>query len=261
MAGFVYSPDKTWKMNLNFSTGYRAPNIDDIGKVFDSEPGTVVVPNENLQAEYAYNLDVGIIKTIHDKVKIEATGFYTLLKDAMVRRDFTFAGQDSIMYDGELSGVQALVNADEATVYGFQLAVYADITNNLSFKSHLTYTKGEDKDGFPLRHVAPMFGSTHLIFNAEKIKADFYANYNGEISNENLEHSEQEKTYMYATDSNGNSYSPSWFTLNFKLSYQVNEVFQLNAGVENILDERYRPYSSGIVAPGRNFTLGIRGSF
>lgn len=259
--GFVYRPEKSWQFNINTSTGFRAPNIDDVGKVFDSEPGSVVVPNENLSSEYAYNVDLGIIKTINDKIQIEATGFYTLLKDAMVRRDFTFGGQDSIMYDGELSRVQALVNADEARVYGIQFGLYADIVKYLSFKTNLTYSKGEDQDGVPLRHVAPLFGSTHLILKAEKIKADLYANYNGEISNKNLAPSEQEKTYMYATDSDGNPYSPDWFTLNFKASYQINKFLQVNAGIENILDERYRPYSSGIVAPGRNFIFGLRGSF
>jgi hemoglobin/transferrin/lactoferrin receptor protein len=32
----------------------------------------------------------------------------------------------------------------------------------------------------------------------------------------------------------------------------------VNAGIENILDNRYRPYSSGIVAPGRNFIISLR---
>lgn len=259
--GFVYRPNNNWQFNINTSSGFRAPNIDDVGKVFDSEPGSVVVPNEDLNSEYAYNVDLGIIKTINDKIKIEATGFYTLLKDAMVRRDFTFGGEDSIMYDGELSRVQALVNADEAKVYGIQFGLYADIIKYLSFKTNLTYTKGEDKDGCPLRHVAPLFGSTHLIFKAEKIKADLYANYNGEISNKNMASSEQAKSYMYATDNNGNPYAPEWFTLNFKASYQINKFIQINAGIENILDERYRPYSSGIVAPERNFIFGLRGRF
>ena len=39
--------------------GFRAPNIDDIGKVFDSEPGSVVVPNVHLKPEYAYSSDLG----------------------------------------------------------------------------------------------------------------------------------------------------------------------------------------------------------
>ncbi len=259
--GIVYRPQHSWQFNLNASSGFRAPNIDDIGKVFDSEPGNVVVPNNNLSSEYAYNLDFGIIKTINDKVQIEATTFYTILKDAMVRRNFTFNGNDSIMYDGEMSAVQALVNTDNASIYGVQMSIHADIIKYLSLKTNLTYAKGEDSEGLPLRHVAPLFGAFHLIFKAEKLKADLYANYNGEISNENLAHSEQKKTHMYAKDDNGNPYSPSWFTVNFKTSFQINNFLQVNAGVENIFDERYRPYSSGIVAPGRNFILGIRANF
>lgn len=259
--GFAYRPTMGWQFSLNISTGFRAPNIDDAAKVFDSEPGSVVVPNQNLNSEYAYNLDLGVIKNINDKIQIEITGFYTLLKDAMVRRDFLFNGQDSIMYDGELSKVQAVVNEDEATIYGIQFGLSADVLRYLSFKTNWTYTKGIDKDGLPLRHVAPLFGSAHIIFKTDKIKSDLYFNYNGEISNKNLAPSEQEKLHMYATDSNGNPYSPDWFTINFKVSYQINKFLQVNVGVENILDERYRPYSSGIVAPGRNFIFGLRGNF
>ncbi len=259
--GLVYRPDNSWQLNTNFSTGFRAPNIDDVGKVFDSEPGTVIVPNENLKSEYAYNVDFGIIKSIQDKVKIDISAFYTILTNAMVRRDFTFNGNDSIIYDGELSKVEALVNADEASVYGFQLSVYADITKILFFKSDLNYSKGKDKEGMPLRHVAPMFGSTHIILKAKKIYIDMYANYNGKISNNNLAPSEQSKTYMYATDSSGKPYSPGWFTANTKISYQINKFLQINAGVENILDLRYRPYSSGIVSAGRNFIFAVRAKF
>jgi len=257
--GLVYRPVDTWQFNINASSGFRAPNVDDVGKVFDSEPGAVVVPNDQLNSEYAYNVDFSIRKSIHQKVSLEASVFYTLLQDAMIRKDFTFNGMDSIMYDGELSKVQAIVNAGEANIYGFNLGVYADLLKSLSFKSVLTYTDGEDMDGWPLRHVAPLFGSTHIIFNAFKFKADLYAVYNGEISNQNLSPDEQSKTYMYATDGNGQPYSPAWYTLNLKTSYQFNPYLQINFGIENILDDRYRPYSSGIVAPGRNIIIALKG--
>ncbi len=259
--GLAYRPTTSWQFNLNTSTGYRAPNIDDVGKVFDSEPGNVIVPNENLKPEYAYNIDFGIVKTINHRIKFDFTVFYTLLKNAMVRRNFTFNGQDSVIYDGEKSRVQALVNADEATIYGVQFGLYADIITHFSFKTNITYTKGEDKEGVPLRHVAPLFGSAHLIFKAEKIKVDLYINYNGEISNSNMSPSEIDKPYMYATNNDGNPYSPSWATLNIKASYHINKYLQANLGIENILNARYRPYSSGIVSAGRNFIVGLRGIF
>jgi hemoglobin/transferrin/lactoferrin receptor protein len=63
---------------------------------------------------------------------------------------------------------------------------------------------------------------------------------------------------MYATDDQGNPWSPGWFTLNIKSSYNIKNRLELTAGLENILDLRYRPYSSGIVAPGINFILSAR---
>ena len=39
----------SFKYFLNLSSGFRAPNIDDASKVFDSQPGAVIVPNSNLR--------------------------------------------------------------------------------------------------------------------------------------------------------------------------------------------------------------------
>jgi len=74
----------------------------------------------------------------------------------------------------------------------------------------------------------------------------------------NLSPEEQSKVHMYEKDVNGNPYSPAWNTLNFKASARIAKILTLQAGVENILDVRYRPYSSGIVAPGRNFYISLR---
>jgi hemoglobin/transferrin/lactoferrin receptor protein len=66
---------------------------------------------------------------------------------------------------------------------------------------------------------------------------------------------------MYALNKNGEPYSPSWWTLNMKFSYQLNDYLTVDAGVENVMDVRYRPYSSGIAAPGRNWIFALRANF
>ena len=103
-----------------------------------------------------------------------------------------------------------------------------------------------------------MFGSTHVIYKSSKLIADLYTIYNGSRRFENMPPTEIEKPYLYATDNNGNPWSPGWFTLNIKASYNIMKWGIINAGIENILDYRYRPYSSGIVAPGRNFIISLR---
>ena len=256
--GLVLLPDDNTRISLNLSTGFRTPNLDDVGKVFDSEPGNVVVPNPGLNPEYAYNVDIGISRDLWESVNISLVGYVTLLKDAMVRREFSFDGQDSILYGGEMSKVLAIVNAGEALVYGTHASFLISPTKNIRFKSNINYARGEDEDEMPLRHVAPLYGATHLIYESKKFKADLYAHYNGELSYNELAPSEQDKAYLYATDGDGNPYCPSWVNLNFKTSYQLGTFGILNAGIENILNQRYRPYSSGIVAPGRNFILALR---
>ena len=263
--GLSWFPKESFQVTFNGSTGFRAPNIDDVGKIFDSEPGSVVVPNPNLEAEYAYNVDLGIQKNFNDKVIIKGAAFYTYLVDALVRRDFTFNGETEIEYHGELSNVQAIQNAAKAYVHGFEFGVDAYFTEHLSLSSNLTFTKGieEENDGTesPGRHVAPTFGDVHLIWKNDKLKTDLFLNFNGEVSYNNLSSSERSKDYIYAADSNGNPYSPNWQTLNLHTSYQITNKIKATLGWENITNQRYRTYSSGIVAPGTNLISSISYQF
>lgn len=256
-AGIVFSPSENLRFNFNASTGFRAPNLDDAGKIFDSAPGVVVVPNPGLKPEYAWNADIGIAgeKGI---VHADLTGFFTLLENALVRRDFLFNGRDSIMYGGELSKVEAMTNASSAKVAGIQSSLRIALARSLQLTSVINVTRGKDSDGDYLRHAAPLFGSTHLVFEKGSLKTDLYASYCGARKFEKMPLSELEKPYLYATDENGNPWSPPWTTLNFKVSFNIRNRIYMNCGIENIFDLRYRPYSSGIVAPGRNFIVSLR---
>jgi len=260
--GIVYRPSEVWVINANAATGFRSPNVDDMGKVFDSQPGSVTVPNPNLEAEYAYNMDLGIVRVFNDIVKVDLTGYYTKLKNAMVRRDFTLNGLDSIMYDGELSQVQAIQNAAVATVYGIQAGLEIKLPSGFGFLSDFNYQHGEEEldDGTksPSRHAAPWFGVSRLIYNKDKLNMQLYAVYSGKRKFEDLPEEEKGKPEIYAIDANGNPYSPGWYTLNFKAMYQLSEKLTVSAGLENLTDQRYRPYSSGIVSPGRNFILSLK---
>ncbi len=263
--GMSWFPKADLQLTLNGSTGFRAPNIDDIGKVFDSEPGSVVVPNPELDPEYAYNIDFGIQKNFNDKLVLKGATFYTYLVDALVRRDFLFDGQSEIEFNGELSNVQAIQNAAKAYVYGFEFGVEAFMTENISFLGNLTLTEGTEEDDNGVdsaaRHVAPTFADAHLIWKNQKFKADFFLNYNGEIPFDDLALSERSKEFIYASDENGNPFSPSWYTLNFRSQYHISNALRTNFSLENITDQRYRTYSSGIAAPGINLILGLGYSF
>jgi len=263
--GGVYRPAESWVVKLNLGTAFRAPNVDDLGKVFDSEPGAVVVPNNNLKAEYAYNIDLSFAKIIKEKVKLDFTAYYTLLDQAMVRRDFQLNGLDSILYDGDLSQVQALQNAAEAFVYGLQFGVELKLPKGITFRTDINYQDGEEEldDGSlsPSRQIAPFFGGSQLEYKNEKLRVILGYNFQGEFKAEELAVSERNKTEIYALDAKGNSFAPAWHTINLKAEYMLYKQSTVMLGLENITDQRYRPYSSGISGSGRNFIVAFNYRF
>jgi hemoglobin/transferrin/lactoferrin receptor protein len=102
---------------------------------------------------------------------------------------------------------------------------------------------------------------SRLSFSKGILDLQLYSQYSAAVTNADLNEEEKQKVFIYAKDSNGNPYSPSWYNLNFKAMVQIRPKLTCSAGIENITDVRYRPYSSGIVAAGRNLVFSIMGRF
>lgn len=260
-AGISWMPSHMIQWKLNASTAFRAPNIDDIGKVFDSEPGSVVVPNENLKPEYAYGGELGLKLNFDDILILDMSAYYTFLDNALIRSDFILNGETQIEYDGELSNVQAIQNASKEWIYGFEAGVRVNISEQFNLTSQYNVLGGTEEDNsieVPVRHLAPNFGNTHFVWQNDKFRIDAFAEYNSELSFNQLAPSEIAKDYIYALDANGNPYSPSWYTLNLRTQYQITKDATIIAALENITDQRYQTYSSGIAAAGRNLIVSLR---
>jgi hemoglobin/transferrin/lactoferrin receptor protein len=255
--GTVYLPKPDLRFRANFASGFRAPNVDDAAKVFDSQPGSVIVPNDKLAPEYSYNVEGGIEKSFMDRVTLSANGYYSWLVDEMVRRNHTFNGQDSIMYDGEMSQVQAIVNAGRGYLTGFDVGIGAQIDSHWSARTILTYTAGRDREAdVAQRHVPPLYGQSSVKYEARKWSSELFAVYNNWKSWSDLSPDEQGKPDLYTVDG-----TPTWLTLNLRGAYSVTHSTEVTAALENIFDLHYRPFSSGISAPGRNFVVALRQSF
>jgi hemoglobin/transferrin/lactoferrin receptor protein len=253
--GLVYSPGMDWRLALSASTGFRSPNVDDLGKVFDSAPGILIVPNTNIKPEYTYNVDLNISKVFWNRLYVEAVGWFTYYQNALAVRPFQINGQDSLEYDGRLSQVVANQNMNKATLGGTSFNVRFDANDYISFSQSFNYTFGRiiDTVYVPLDHIPPAFGRTSITFTAKRLRSEFFAMYNGW---KKLKHysASGEDNLQYAT-ANG---MPSWFTLNFRASVQIIKQVQLQAGIENILDHRYRTFASGISGAGRNVFVTLR---
>ena len=102
-------------------------------------------------------------------------------------------------------------------------------------------------------------GNLYVFVDQGNQKDFFQSRCLGDVTPYNqLAPSEIDKDFLYAKDDNGNPYSPSWYTLNFRSQYQLSEALLVIATLENITNQRYRTYSSGIAAPGINLILAVK---
>ena len=51
---------------------------------------------------------------------------------------------------------------------------------------------------------------------------------------------------------------PSWWTANIKSGFQAGAHLEFMLAIENLFDQFYKPYASGVSAPGRNFIFTAR---
>jgi hemoglobin/transferrin/lactoferrin receptor protein len=257
-AGVIYTPT-SWKFSLLGSAGFRSPNVDDMSKVFDSTPGSVIVPNPDLTAEKTLNGDFSITKFFGSKVRAEGTLYATEFYDALVVLPSTFNGQSTIDYDGVPSQVMSTQNKGRAYLFGYSISLRADITDHLILTAAHNYTRGRVKnaDGSesPLDHIAPAFGRLGLQYNTQRFRSELFSNFSGWKYLSRYS-SSGEDNLQYATAEG----MPSWYTFNIRASYDLNTMFTLQAGIDNIMDLQYRTFASGINAPGRNIfgTLRIK---
>ena len=260
--GLVYRPTPSLLVRGNLGTAFRSPNVDDMGKIFDNEPGTITIPNPNLKSEYAYNADAGIVKLFGDRFKFEISAYFTQLNNALVRRNFQLNGSDSMLFQGELSQIQAIQNAALAQVFGYHIGWEWKWTKKLYWKTDFNFQEGyEELDNgsiSPSRHAAPFFGQSRIRYQTSKFTGEINARFQGEQSFDELAFEERGKTEIYAKDASGNPYAPSWYTINVKVQYQISDWLRINTGIENITDQRYRPYSAGLSGAGRNLYTSIK---
>jgi hemoglobin/transferrin/lactoferrin receptor protein len=256
--GIAYNGDKGIRSTFGISSGFRAPNVDDLTKVFDTRTGYVLVPNKNLKPEYTYNAEWTISKS-SSLYSLGASVFYTLFNNALVVDKFTWNGKSAILYQGVLSDVYATQNKAKANLYGFNVNGRLRIMQGTELNATYTYTKGnyiDQSKRMPLDHIPPAYGRFGLKHNNKVWNAEIFSVFNSwkRIADYNLNGEDNE---IYATKDG----MPSWLTLNFNAQFIPTQDLTIGFGVENITDLNYRHFASGISAVGRNYLLSCKVNF
>ncbi len=262
---YIYTP-KDWKFNFLVSSGFRSPNVDDIGKIREKK-GKVTVPNIYLDPEYAYNGETAATRYFNNqRFSISIGAYYSYLYNYIARDRYKLQpGVSEILYNGEWVETYANINSGDAEIYGGSLVFDGKITNRIKLEGGVFYTKGRmlDKQR-PLPSVPPTYGNTKITYKYDHIETALQYKFMLEKPVEdydiiggvdNIEESPVDpETGAYVG-------FPQWHVLNWYGTYHVNKNFTLNLGVENIFDIHYKEFASAISAPGRNFKIQITTHF
>ena len=268
--GYVYKPNKNWQINSVISSGFRSPNIDDVGRVRE-KAGDVTVPNIHVNPEFAYSAEIGIQKYFNDrKFRIGFNTYYTLLDHYIIRDQFTMNGNSQVLFDGELGNVVANQNRGTAYIFGYTANYQGKLSDKITTSGFVTYTKGRTYDtDEPLSSIPPLFGQFDVNYTNEKLQLGASLRFNSkkDISDFNFREGIDNHELTPIVDPSATEDidiyfgSPSWITLGFNSSYAFNENWKLQGMVSNLFDEHFREFASGISAPGRNFSFSLITTF
>lgn len=267
--GYVFRPNDYWQLNAVISSGFRSPNIDDLGKIRENN-GKLSVPNPHLKSEYAYNTELGFVRYIGDKKNFVSLNIYhSWIQDYIGRSSYdvltdkTSNNPSTVFYNGEELHTTANVNLGNAFIYGGTFDLKTNLSNSLSLKSNLTYTVGSALENeYPLPSISPLFGSSQLSW--KKNRWDSFVKFRFSNAKSPKDYSlggedGLEETPLINPDEvskelrfNG---SPAWQTVTLGVGFQVAPSFKIQGFVENLFDVHYREFASGISAPGRSLTL------
>ena len=260
--GVVYKPSAPVRLTANISSGFRAPNIDDLARIFESSSATkrLVVPNPEIDPEYTYNFDLGFTYLFENRARFELTGFYTLFRNAIAPAPYSLNGEDSVMYNGVMSAVYANQNINKAYLYGFNSRLSIYFSQNISWDNTVSYTYGRYEKPtdvkVPMDHIPPFFGKSSVSVTCKRLSTEAYVLFNGWKHIEDY-NPDGEDNGQYATPDG----MPSWLTVNWRAAYPLTKNLNIQVGVENILDRNYRYFASGFSSPGRNFLVALRANW
>ena len=242
-AAIQYFIQKKQQVYLHFLTGFRAPNIDDMGTLgivdFRYE-----LPNYSLAPEKSRNFEVGY-KFNTNRFKFNTYFYYNHLENLITRTKQNQVINTYQVYTKE--------NTDQAFIKGFEVNTDIKITSNLNLKSTMNYTFGQNlSKNEPLRRIPPFFYNIQLQYSYQK----FYTNltYFAATQQTRLAQGDKDDNRI-PKGGTGAFHVLHWFG-----GYTWRS-FDANISVQNLTNADYRIHGSGLNGAGRHIIFSLKYTF
>jgi hemoglobin/transferrin/lactoferrin receptor protein len=243
-AALLYQISKTQSVYASYSTGYRAPNIDDMGTLglvdFRYE-----IPAYGLKPEKTYNTELGY-KIQTQKLQLSMALYYMHLSNIINR--IQLVGQQVGGYN-----VYIKENNQESFIKGFEYDFQIALTQKLLISSNGAYSFGQNTTrAEPMRRIPPFNGRTFIQWTQPNIQ--YSLEYMYAASQNRLAQGDKDDNRIPKGG------TPGFGILHFHVSTNLLGV-QLRTGLTNIFNSDYRMHGSGINGMGRNLYISAQFRF
>lgn len=244
--GILWNVNAAWQLLANVGFGFRAPNIFDLGTLGNRPGNRFNIPNTALDAESVTQADLGF-RFDNGRLRIEAMLFALRYEDritSVLTGDVTAGGRDIVQSE----------NAARSSIRGAEFGFSALFTARLRLQGAFNVTRGEDREdggsAEPSDRIPPAGGRVALTFDA----SDRWAVEGWVEAAARQDRLSSRDVQDIRIDPDG---TPGWASIGASTSLNPTPDWQVQFGIDNLFDRRYRQHGSGVDAPGRNFWLGI----
>ncbi len=237
----LYRLNNQISVYTSFSTGYRTPNIDDMGTLglvdFRYE-----IPYYNLKPEKTYNTEIGY-RFNSKKIQATVALFYMHMTNLITR----------VKINNEQVGgynVYSKQNSNQSYIRGFEASFNYSISKSFVLQTGAAYAFGQNiSANEPMRRIPPFNGRVLLNYRHKNLQASI----------ENLFSSMQDRLAQGDIADNRIPFggTPKWNVINIYSSYEK-EKFAVRLALQNVLNNDYRTHGSGINSVGRSVTLSVQ---
>ena len=247
----VYNVNNTWTVKGGISTGYKTPKTTDLYDGITGFGGQGTSPfagNPELEPETSVNSEVALYwNSLGGEHNFNITYYNTKFEDKIARGDTVLSCEQTNdvrpcvnlgQYDqlGYQSYSQK-INIDEVDLQGIEIAGQYTLTETISLNGNYTWTDSEQQSGSqkgqPLTNSAEHMANITLSWEA----TDFM-----EIYLQGVYRSDRYRGWDNVHDQA--LYYKNYNLFNLGAQFYVNEYIQINARVNNLLDEDFTSYST-----------------
>jgi outer membrane receptor protein involved in Fe transport len=238
----AYGLSENSSIYSSYSTGFRTPNIDDMGTLgivdFRYE-----IPTYNLKPEKSYNFEFGY-KLKKDRFATTFAIFNTNLEDLITRIK---------VENQQINGINVYrkENVEKAFIRGFENEIEFLVSNSVKIFGNLSYSFGQNiTKNEPIRRIPPMNGKVGIEYR----KNSFFIRPEMWFASSQTRLAQGDKDDIRI----GKDGTKGWIITNIFSGYDKKN-YSINLSLQNLNNMDYRTHGSGINGVGRSAWITIIG--